>query len=111
MSEKERTPTIACTLSEKQERKRSGQVLSVLVSTYDGTKEREDGYTLLFNGTDEALSAVAAFVANELRCCSFAKYTIDVSPPYEETRLTVTGPDGTKEVFGGLVEKLESEAS
>jgi hypothetical protein len=111
MSENQPTPAVACTLPEEQERERSEQKFQILVSTYEGIKEHDDGYTFLFDGTDEALSAVAAFVANELRCCSFAEYTIDVSPPYEKTRLTVTGPDGTKEVFGGLVEKLESEAS
>lgn len=111
MSENEPTPTVACTLTEEQEERRSEQVLSVLASTYEGTEERSDGYIFLFDGTDESLSAVATFVANEQQCCSFADYTITVSPPYEKTRLTVTGPDGTKATFSRLAERLESSAS
>jgi hypothetical protein len=61
-----------------------------------------------FEGTDEVLMAVAEFTSNELECCSFAEYSIEVSPPYEETRFTVTGPEGAKELLGeGLIEELE----
>jgi hypothetical protein len=104
------TSTVACTLTEEQRRERSEQVHSVLVSTYEGTDEHDDGYTFLFDGTDESLSAVAMFVADELQCCSFAEYSIGVLPPYEKTRLTITGPEGTKPTFNELVEKLESGA-
>lgn len=109
MNENEPTPTVACTLTEEQERERSEQEFPVLISTYEGTEERDDGYTLLFDGTDEALSAVATFVGNERRCCSFAEYTIDISPPYEKTRLTITGPDGTKATFSGLLDQLKPD--
>ena len=110
MSQNDSTPPVACTLTEEQEEARSERVRSTLASNYRGVEERDDGYTLLFDGVDESLSAVAAFVSNELQCCSFAEYGIDVSPPYEETRLTVGGPEGTKAMFGeGLVDRLEEE--
>lgn len=111
MSENDETPAVACTLTEEQKAERPEHVRSALTASYRGAKERDDGYTLLFNGTDETLSAVATFVSNELRCCSFAKYKIEASPPYEETHLTITGPDGTKPTFReGLVDRLEAEA-
>lgn len=101
---------VACTLTEEQNEKRSAQVRSILISHYLGTEELNDGYTLRFDGADEALLAVASFTANELQCCSFAKYSIDVSPPYGETRLTITGPEGTKPIFDeGLIKLLEAE--
>lgn len=111
MSQHDSTREVACTLTEKQEADRSEQVRSLLVSHFTGYDESEDGLEIRFDGTEESPQAVAQFVSDELQCCSFADYRITVSPPYEETVLTVTGPDGTRELFReGLVEKLE-EAS
>jgi len=99
---------VACTLSEEAERERSEAVRSLLASRYAGFEEREDGLEVRFDGTDESLRAVARFTSNELQCCSFAEYDITVSPPYDETVLTVTGPDGTRQLFReGFVERLE----
>lgn len=108
--ENQHSTPIACTLTDEQNEKRSTQVRSSLVSNYVGAEKLDDGYTLRFDGADEALLAVASFTVTELQCCSFAEYTIDVSPPYGETRLTITGPEGTKPMFGeGLVDQLEAE--
>lgn len=39
----------------------------------------------------------------------FPEYEITVSPPYEETMLSITGPDGTLQMFReGLIERLEA---
>lgn len=109
MSETDSTQRVACTLTEEQDEDRPEQVRSALLAAYERAEERSDGYTLFFEGTDEALMAVAEFISNELVCCSFAEYSIAVSPPYDETRLTITGPDGTKELFGeGLIDRLEA---
>ena len=110
--ENQRSTPVACTLTDEQNEKRSTQVRSTLVSHYMGAEKLDGGYTLRFNGTDEALLAVASFTVNELQCCSFAEYTINVAPPYGETRLTITGPEGTKAMFGeGLVDRLEAETA
>ena len=102
---------VACTLTEEEGEQRSEEVRSLLVSQYTGYEERENGLDIRFDGTDESLQAVAGFASNELQCCSFAEYEITVSPPYEETVLTVTGPDGTRQLFReGLVERLEAES-
>jgi hypothetical protein len=99
-------------LTEAESEERPDEVLESLTATYDRAEELPDGYTLCFEDTDEALTAVAEFTSNELECCSFADYTIEVSPPYEETRFTLTGPDGAKELLGeGLIEELEGDGS
>lgn len=111
MSQNDSTREVTCTLTEEQEAERSADVRSLLIAHYSGYEGDEDGLHIRFEGTDDALPAVAQFTADELQCCSFAEYEITVSPPYEETVLTVAGPDGTREMFrDGLVEKLE-EAS
>lgn len=98
-------------MSEEERRERADSVRSLLISNYAGYDEREDGLDVRFDGTDESPRAVAQFVSNELQCCSFADDEIAVSPPYEETVLTITGPEGTREMFReGLVDRLEAES-
>lgn len=103
---------VACTLTEEQKAERSAEVESRLVDSYRGYEEDEGCVAIRFGGTDETLQTVAQFTSNELLCCSFADYEITVSPPYEETILTVTGPEGTRQMFReGLIEQLEAEAT
>lgn len=105
------TPPVACTITDERAEERAEWMTADLVPAYEGAEALEDGVTVRFAGTDETLGAVARFVAEEKRCCAFADYRIDVSPPYDETRLTITGPEGTKAMFAdGFVGRLE-EAS
>ena len=93
-------PPVACTISEARAGERADWMAEELLPAYSGARERNDGVTVRFDGADDTLEHVARFVAEEKECCAFADYRIDVSPPYEETRLSITGPEGTKEMFG-----------
>lgn len=102
------SPTVACTLTPDQLAARTGE-LAALRDHYRGVEAAEDGVTVRFDGDDASLLAVAQFVANERQCCAFADYAVETAPPYEEVRLTVTGPEGTETMFdAGLVELLEA---
>ncbi|AFK19109.1 Zn-dependent oxidoreductase [Haloferax mediterranei ATCC 33500] len=110
MSQNDSTRDVVCTLTEEQEKERSKEVRSRLSANYVGFEESADGLNVRFDGTDESLLAVAQFTSSELKCCAFADYEISVSPPYEETVLTLTGPEGTRQLFrDGLIDHLESE--
>lgn len=105
------TPPVACTLTEGQDEERYDEIRPTLVSRYRDAAELTDGYRLRFAGVAGTAVALARFVSLERECCAFADYEIAVSPPYEETRLRITGPEGTKALFGeGLVDLLEAEA-
>lgn len=93
------TPDVACTLTPEQMADRTGGLAS-LMDHYRGAEELADGYTVRFDGDDEVFETLAAFVTGERQCCAFAEYRLETAPPHEETRLTVTGPDGTKTMFG-----------
>lgn len=109
MPEKDPETTVACALSADEARERAENVRGDLAAEYSGFEEAEDGLTVLFEGADETLRTVATFVANERQCCSFAEFTISVSPPFETTRLRITGPDGTVQLFrDGLVNALDT---
>ena len=112
MSHNDSDPPVACTLTDAEKDERPDEVRATMTDAFVRAEELRDGYTLYFEGTDEPLAAVAEFTSNELECCSFAEYSIEVSPPYEETRFTVTGPAGAKKLLGeGLIEELEGEDS
>lgn len=112
MSQNDSTREVACTLTEDEDAERSEKVQSLLINHFAGYEKRENGVDIRFDGADESLRAVAQFTSNELQCCSFAEYNINVSPPFEETVLTITGPDGTRQMFvEGLAERLEEEAA
>lgn len=103
-------PPVACTISQERAEERADWMTDELIPVYAGYDEREDGVTVRFSGATETLQHVARFVAEEKACCAFADYRVDVSPPYEETRLTITGPEGTKEMFAEeFVGRLEGE--
>lgn len=105
------TPPVACTLTEGQDEERYDEIRPTLEARYTGAAELADGYSLRFAGVEETVPALARFVSLERQCCAFADYEIAVAPPYEETRLRITGPEGTKAMFGeGLVDLLEAEA-
>ncbi|WP_255149436.1 hypothetical protein [Halorarius halobius] len=109
MSETESDPPIACEMTAEMAADRPGLVHDALADAYAGAEEHEDGVTLRFEGTEAALEAAATFVVHEHQCCAFADYRIEVSPPYETTSLTITGPEGVKQMFlDGMVPLLES---
>lgn len=109
MSQNDSARDVKCTIDREEELpERSERIKSNLVPHYEGYEESEEGLSVRFAGTDETLTAVAQFMANELICCSFAEYDLSVSPPYEETVLTMSGPEGTRDMFReGFIGRLE----
>lgn len=112
MRDDDPTPPVACTITEDRAEERAGWLRETLLPAYAGAEVREDHVTVAFEGTEDTLVAVARFVAEEQQCCAFADYRLEVSPPYEETRLTISGPPGTTALFAdGLVDRLEGASS
>lgn len=108
------TPPVVCRIDEldgQDREERAEQAETEMASRYIGADEREDGYAFRFTGTDGTLEALARFVRDEHECCAFASYRIEIEPPYEETLLVITGPEGTKDLFADLVDRLEAAGS
>jgi hypothetical protein len=97
-------PSVECRLTEPEARERLDWVEAELVDDLSSVAELEDGFRFEFAGTDDTLRTVGTFVALESTCCSFARFEIEVPPESKSTFLTVTGPEGTKELGleGGL---------
>ena len=111
MSKHSPDPAVTCTLTDEERKDRSAPALTILTRSYQDREELENGYTFTFAGVSNTLPALSTFISNERECCSFADYTITISPPYDEAQLTVTGPDGTKALFAGFIEEVASLAS
>lgn len=98
---------VSCTLTEQQREHREADIRRSLLDHYRQTEERKTGFTMTFDGTEEALRALAGFISKERQCCSFAEYAIRTAPPYDVTRFTITGPAETKALFREFVDILE----
>lgn len=89
----------ACSLSEQAVQSRRAELRRSLSDRYLGVTSEDGALAIRFEGVAETLPAVAAFVERERDCCAFATYDITVEPPYEATRLVVSGPEGTADLF------------
>lgn len=73
-----------------------------------GAHELADGIAFRFASDPETAAVVAAFVAFEQQCCSFARYTTERRG--SDLVLEIRGPEGTRELLGLLVpEDVEIE--
>lgn len=106
MSDRSQQQAVECTLPEEQLDDRMDAEFVTLQQRFLNAREQADGYSLVFDRRTETLAALAAFVTAELECCSFAEYAIVTSPPYEHVEFVITGPDGTKDQFEELIERL-----
>lgn len=106
-------PAVCCTLSEEAYKERKPWLEAEFLPRLEDAERDGDEVVLTFDGAGETVEAVARFVNEESDCCSFATYEIAVEPPFEETTLTVSGPEGTGELFEAelLVDREELPGS
>jgi hypothetical protein len=68
---------------------------------------REDlpnGVRLRFAPTGDTLATIAGAVDAERQCCRFLRFGITVEPDGGPVFLELTGPPGTREFIGALLE-------
>lgn len=95
---------IACTLSPDVLRVRRVGLLSVLLRRTEGREDLPDGIRLRFVPTGEILLTIARVVEAERHCCRFFRFGITVEPDGGPVFLELTGPPGTQEFIGALLE-------
>lgn len=61
--------------------------------------ELDGGFALRFAMEPTVLSALVEWVVLERRCCPFLDFTLEVRAEYAFALLTITGPEGTKDVL------------
>ncbi len=96
-------PAIACTLTSKEKRDRVEEVETRLFDDVLRIEELESGYTLWFAAESGRLQHLAEFVELESQCCAFLDFEIRLEAGAREVALSLTGPEGTKEVLSSLL--------
>ena len=95
---------IVCTLGPDAIRARRQGLLTALLHQSSGKEALPDGLRLRFAASGETLSKITQTVEAERHCCRFLRFTITVEPDEGEIRLDLTGPQGTREFVGALLE-------
>ena len=91
---------VTCTLTEDgQAAIKKGEGRSSLFGSITAAREMSDGFELAFPAG--SVAQIREFVAAESQCCGFLTFTIDERE--DETRLTLSGPEGTKAFVRGMI--------
>jgi hypothetical protein len=74
-----------------------------------GRQELADGYAYRFAA--ELYDQVAAFVANERRCCPFLRFELELAADGGPLTLRLSGREGVKQLLhGGVQQLLQTDA-
>ncbi|MGH9349762.1 MAG: hypothetical protein ACRD26_21125 [Vicinamibacterales bacterium] len=95
---------IVCTLTPDALRARREGLLSDLVRKAEDHTPLPDGLRLRFAPTPDTLSTIARTVEAERQCCRFLRFAIIVEPDGGPIVLELSGPPGTREFAGALLE-------
>jgi hypothetical protein len=95
---------VACTLTPEALRARRAGLLSDLLGRAEGREDLPEGLRLRFAPTAETLATIARAVEAERHCCRFLRFEITVEPDGGPVFLALTGPAGTPEFIGALLE-------
>ncbi len=81
------------------ERERHGERWAQLLGRLIGQHGLADGFCLTLPVDNDTLHLLMEVVANERLCCPFLRFTITLEPAASTATLTLTGPDGTRELL------------
>ena len=95
---------IVCTLTPDALLTRRAGLLSELLRRSEGREDLPEGLRLRFALTSETLETIARAVEAERHCCRFLRFAINVEPDGGPVFLELTGPPGTREFLGALLE-------
>ncbi len=90
---------LSCKLTSEELQKRKETVLELLKKKTTEKKELSNGYAFKFDGSDSTIDQLTDFVKTERTCCNFFVFTLSFSGDGKETWLSLTGPEGTKEMI------------
>lgn len=90
---------VSCKLTTEELQKRKQTVLESLKKQILEKKEVRNGFAFKFSGNDATADELIEFVKSERSCCNFFVFTLSFSGDGKETWLTLTGPEGAKEMI------------
>ena len=97
---------VACSLDPESLKTRRAGLLASLVQRSSERLELPDGLRLHFTPDSQILGHIAEVVNAERLCCRFLRFTVVVAPDEGAITLDLTGPAGTREFIGAILEPL-----
>ena len=94
---------IACSLMPEALRARRAGLLSEVLRRAECREDLPEGLRLRFAATSDALATITRAVEAERHCCRFLRFAIIVEPGGGPVFLELTGPPGTREFIGALL--------
>jgi hypothetical protein len=89
--------SIACQLSSAELQKRKAEVIASLKTKVLSRQVLDNGYQYEFKGANGILDELMSFIKTEKQCCAFFDFDLSVSDTSSHIRLSITGPEGTKQ--------------
>lgn len=93
---------IACRLTDAELRARRDGLLATLRRAATAAEWMPEGLALEFRCSDTILREVLDLIAAERACCPFLKFRLQTGPGTAPTRLTITGPAGSRAFLESL---------
>jgi len=93
---------IACQLTDSEFRARRDGLLSVVRGMVVSARWQPNGLALEFLPSASALGPVLELIAAERTCCPFLHFQLGTGPADAPTRVTITGPPGSRTFLEAL---------
>ena len=93
---------IVCTLTPDALAARKADLLPGLVRRADAREDMPNGVRFRF--PPDTLTALAATIDAERRCCQFLRFEITMEPAGGPIWVSLSGPPGTREFLDALIE-------
>lgn len=93
---------LACTIDlalSVEQRNRHRNVAQEVLSAVQEIKELPNGYSLRLPLEQVMIQTAAEFISQERICCGFLAFNLDIEPNNGPLWLSLTGPEGVKELL------------
>jgi hypothetical protein len=94
---------IACTLQPDELARRGAELLPGIARRASSQQRIDNGHRYTFAASTECLTAIATMIDQERQCCRFLRFQLTVESDDGPVHLDVTGPSGTQEFLGNLL--------
>jgi hypothetical protein len=94
---------IVCTLQPGELSARAMEKLPGIAALAVRRQQIENGYRLEFAADKPSLTEIVTMIEAERRCCRFLRFRLTAEADHGPVSLEITGPRGTQEFLGDLV--------
>jgi hypothetical protein len=97
---------IVCTLQPGELNARAAELLPSVVAAARARRPIDNGFRFEFEARSEILSSIVRMIDAERKCCRFLQFQLTIEPGEGPVVLEVTGPPGSQEFLGAMIEPM-----